>query len=76
LDGNKSLTLQKSTQESDEQQLKQILKDWGKFPALDEADLNCLLIEVSPELGEGLTGIEMVVVIQNEFMNHIGEAGT
>lgn len=62
-------------QESDEQQLKQILKDWGKFPAHDEADFTCLLNEVSTALGEGLIGIEMVAVIQNEFMNHIGEPG-
>lgn len=61
--------------ESNGQQLKQILKDWGKFPAHDEADFNCLLNEVSTALSEGLTGNEMVAVIQNEFMNHIGEPG-
>ncbi len=62
-------------QDSDAEELKQILKDWGKFPAHDEADFNCLLSEVSTALSEGLTGVEIVAVIQNEFMNHIGETG-
>ena len=61
--------------ESDGQQLKQFLKEWGKFPAHDEADFNCLLNEVSTALGEGLIGMELAAVIQNEFVNHIGEPG-
>ena len=61
--------------DADSEELKQILKEWGKFPAHDEADFNCLLSEVSTALNEGLTGNEIAAVIQNEFMNHIGEQG-
>ena len=58
-----------------DEELRQILKAWGKFPAHDEADFTCLLNEVSTALSEGLIGNELAAVIQNEFMNHVGDPG-
>jgi hypothetical protein len=62
-------------EDTDIQHIKSVLKEWNKFPAHAEADFNCLFNEVSTALQEGLTGGDLVFVIQNEFMNHFGEEG-
>ena len=61
--------------QSEESDLRTILKNWGRFPAPTEAELNCLLNEVLGALREEFDKHELAVVIQNEFYNHFGEPG-
>jgi hypothetical protein len=59
----------------DIQHIKSVLKDWNKFPANGEADFECLVSEVVAGLDEGFGSFDLAAVIQNEFVNHIGEPG-
>lgn len=60
---------------SDIQHIKSVLKHWNKFPANGEADFECLVSEVVAGLEEGFGAFDLAAVIQNEFVNHIGEIG-
>ncbi len=61
--------------QSDEHHINTVLRSWNKFPAHDEPDFNCLVNEVWTALNEGLGQSDLYLVIQNEFMNHIGAEG-
>lgn len=61
--------------EVDIQVIRQRLMEWNKFPANGEADFECLVSEVVAGLEEGFGPFDLAAVIQNEFVNHIGEPG-
>jgi hypothetical protein len=58
-----------------QEDLRSILKSWGRFPAPAEPDFDCLVHEVLVALHEGFDVDELVEVIQNEFISHFGVPG-